>query len=305
MQENGDMAQQADRGRPPGRMRVALYSHDAQGLGHVRRNLAIAGSLADSELAPDILLLSGTPYARAFDLPPRTDCLTLPALQKSLDGSYSGRLDGSVLLRVRAEAIAGALDAFDPDLLIVDKLPRGAFNELQPALNFSLAPGDPAWSKLIGLRVAWLAWDSKEFDFAPAVTIPLLFVDDPTIGVNIDLFGRYVLSEGWFLFFGQNALNVAVAPGFGLEINVGGGAGYQINGKTALLFGIEPLTLILVPPGGGDPAVTGIWETFNVFATIQYSPAREWDIGLTLSPTYLVPLETFVFGANAYARFRF
>lgn len=139
----------SDRRRGPQRLRVALYSHDAQGLGHVRRNLAIAGALAVSELAPDILLLNGTPYAREFDLPPRTDCLTLPALQKSLDGTYTGRFDPPLLLRVRAEAIGGALAAFDADLLIVDKLPRGAFNELQPALNHRRRSGGRT---VLGLR---------------------------------------------------------------------------------------------------------------------------------------------------------
>lgn len=101
----------------------------------MRRNLAIAAALADSPLAPDILLITGTPYSRAFDLPPGADCLTLPALHKAVDGTYTGRLDRDVLIEVRAQAIAGALDAFDPDLLVVDKLPRGIFDELQPALN--------------------------------------------------------------------------------------------------------------------------------------------------------------------------
>ena len=123
------------RGRSSRPLRVALYSHDAQGLGHLRRNLAIAGALAEPPLSPDVLLITGTPYSRAFDLPAGADCLTLPALHKGAAGTDSGRLSPEVLVEVRAQAIAGALQAFDPDLLIVDKLPRGAFDELQPALN--------------------------------------------------------------------------------------------------------------------------------------------------------------------------
>jgi hypothetical protein len=59
-------------GTPP---RIALYSHDTLGLGHVRRNLAIAEAVAASGVKPDILLISGASIARAFELPPRTDCL--------------------------------------------------------------------------------------------------------------------------------------------------------------------------------------------------------------------------------------
>jgi len=142
---------EADGGRRPTarRPRIALYSHDTQGLGHVRRNLGIAGALAASELSPEILLLSGTPYARAFDLPPRTDCLILPSLRKSLDGSYAGRLDTEVLIPVRAQAIAGALEAFRPDLLVVDKVPRGAFGELESALQLHRSRGGRA---VLGLR---------------------------------------------------------------------------------------------------------------------------------------------------------
>ncbi|HVM13584.1 MAG TPA: hypothetical protein VM287_04560, partial [Egibacteraceae bacterium] len=45
--------------------RVVLYSHDTLGLGHVRRNLAIAGAFVRGEPRPDILLISGVPAARA------------------------------------------------------------------------------------------------------------------------------------------------------------------------------------------------------------------------------------------------
>lgn len=176
---------------------------------------------------------------------------------------------------------------------------------LQPLLGFSLSPGDPAWSKTVGVRAAWLAWDSKDFDFAPAVTIPLVFEGDTGIGVNIDLLGRYVLSEGWFLTFGQGAINMLVAPDFGLGINVSGGAGYQFSPKAALLFGTTPLFITLVPAGGGDVAALGIWDVFNLYATIQYTPSRQWDVGLTVAPTYFVDAEALSMGFDIFARFRF
>ena len=135
------------------RHRIALYSHDTQGLGHIRRNLAIAAAIARGEPKPDMLLVSGVREARAFLLPPNTDCLTLPALSKHGTGRYGARslsmpLDD--LVELRARTIKAALEMFDPDLLVVDKVARGAFGELEPALEVLAArPGSRA---VLGLR---------------------------------------------------------------------------------------------------------------------------------------------------------
>ncbi len=53
--------------------RVALYSHDALGMGHMRRNLAIARALAADGRA-QALLLSGSHVASAFELPGASTC---------------------------------------------------------------------------------------------------------------------------------------------------------------------------------------------------------------------------------------
>jgi predicted glycosyltransferase len=120
------------------KLRIALYSHDTQGLGHIRRNLAIAGALADGLDDPAILLLSGTHIAGSFQLPPGSDCLTLPALGKNQEGNYAARLLGVALpelIHLRSSLLKSALTSFRPDLLIVDKVPYGALNELKPALQ--------------------------------------------------------------------------------------------------------------------------------------------------------------------------
>ncbi len=48
--------------------RIALYSHDAQGLGHMRRNLAIAGVLAEDGRR-DVLIIAGAKEAAIFSTP--------------------------------------------------------------------------------------------------------------------------------------------------------------------------------------------------------------------------------------------
>ena len=119
-------------------IRVALYSHDTLGLGHLRRNLLIAQALTQSHLKATNLLVTGAYESNFFSLPEGTDCFTLPRLQKDVDGSYaSGQWAMSIgeLLKLRSEAIHSALTAYEPDLFIVDKVPGGAFGELLPTLR--------------------------------------------------------------------------------------------------------------------------------------------------------------------------
>jgi predicted glycosyltransferase len=66
------------------------------------------------------------------------DCLSLPALCKEGAGQYRARhldLPLDDLIALRGRPIAAALEAFAPDVFIVDKVPRGAVNELDPALR--------------------------------------------------------------------------------------------------------------------------------------------------------------------------
>jgi predicted glycosyltransferase len=117
--------------------RIALYSHDTMGIGHMRRNALIAEALIQSAVPTSILLIAGAREAAAFPLPAGVDCLTLPAWHKNAHGQYQSRhLDVSAeeLRAVRARAIVAALEAFKPDVFIVDKAPRGALRELDPAL---------------------------------------------------------------------------------------------------------------------------------------------------------------------------
>ncbi|MBI3966344.1 MAG: glycosyltransferase [Chloroflexi bacterium] len=137
----------------PWRPRVALYSHDTVGLGHTRRNLLIAQALAAPPCQATILLVCGAREACSFALPEGVDCLTLPALSKDTGGRYASRrlnLPLSRLVDLRAEAIRAALVAFGPEVLIVDKVPRGALGELDPTLADLRASGQTRC--VLGLR---------------------------------------------------------------------------------------------------------------------------------------------------------
>lgn len=133
-------------------MRVVLYSHDAQGLGHTRRNLAIATALAATG-GVDVLVITGAHESARFAMPPGVDCLTLPALSKSLAGDYRPRslaLSLPALIGLRARTILAAVEAFAPDVFIVDKLPAGIEGELLPTLEMLRTRGDVRL--VLGLR---------------------------------------------------------------------------------------------------------------------------------------------------------
>jgi predicted glycosyltransferase len=120
------------------RRRVVLYSPGMVGLGHMRRNLLIAQALAEGPEPAVILLIAEGREASAFALPPGVDCLTLPALRKDADGGCRSRhldLPLAEVVAVRAKAIRATLKAFQPDVCIVDHLPRGAIGELDAALR--------------------------------------------------------------------------------------------------------------------------------------------------------------------------
>lgn len=121
------------------KLRIALYSHDTMGLGHKRRNLLIMQTLNSSNLDADILMISGMSEANNFAMPPGIDCLTLPALYKKSDGQYqSRRLDLSLseIINLRSQVILTTIHTFDPDVLIVDNVPRGAMKELDSTLEY-------------------------------------------------------------------------------------------------------------------------------------------------------------------------
>ena len=148
--------------RHPGRvqatpLRVVLYSHDSVGLGHQRRNLAIAHAL--SRHLPELaarpvtgLLLTGVERVVGH-LPPAFDVVRLPGIDKGGQG-YTPR-EVSVpmpdLIDVRRAILSGAIDAFAPDLVVVDRHAFGVDDELLEPLRL-LRSEHPGTRVVLGLR---------------------------------------------------------------------------------------------------------------------------------------------------------
>lgn len=139
----------------PTKTRIALYSPGIVGLGHLRRNLLIAQVLAESELQSVNLMITEAREASAFVncMPRGVDCLTLPGLSKGPDGICKPRyleLPLKEVIALRGRTIRAALKTFEPELLLVDNLPRGAYRELDPSLKQLKAAGNTRF--VLGLR---------------------------------------------------------------------------------------------------------------------------------------------------------
>ena len=120
------------------RRRIAFYSHDTLGLGHIRRNIALAGSIVAAEPRTDVLILTGAPQATSLPLPANTEVITVPTVAKDADGGYSAAtfaMDLDSLLTLRSNLITTALTAFAPDVVVVDKVARGLDGELEQGLT--------------------------------------------------------------------------------------------------------------------------------------------------------------------------
>lgn len=118
--------------------RVAMYAQGMVGFGHIRRNASIAQALRQSEARPAIVMIAEAWQAGAIPMPAGADFVTLPALRRGVDGSYNARfLDVSdrALIALRAKVVRSTIEAFAPDVLIVDHWPLGAALELARTLS--------------------------------------------------------------------------------------------------------------------------------------------------------------------------
>jgi predicted glycosyltransferase len=120
-------------------MRLIVYSHDAYGLGNIRRMLTICKYLLDTTPELSILLISGSPVLHSFRMPQGLDYIKLPCLGRNEKGELSAKYlkkDPQELTKLRSEIIKTAVANFEPDLILVDKKPYGLQGELTPTLKY-------------------------------------------------------------------------------------------------------------------------------------------------------------------------
>jgi predicted glycosyltransferase len=120
-------------------MKLLVYSHDAFGLGNIRRMLAICEHLLQTIPNLSILVLSGSPMMQGFRIPKGLDYIKLPCLNRGITGKIATKYLGMEVdetVKLRAKLIRSAAASFKPDIVLVDKKPYGIQNELVPTLNY-------------------------------------------------------------------------------------------------------------------------------------------------------------------------
>lgn len=123
-------------GGPP---RIAVFTHDAYGLGHVRRSTRILRAIAVREPRASLLLITGAPATRLLgDLPANADVVKIPTIITSgTEGTRPAglQLGAAEIASMRSEITLRTLEVFDADVLLVDNFPLGTRSELLPVLR--------------------------------------------------------------------------------------------------------------------------------------------------------------------------
>lgn len=117
--------------------RILMYSHDTFGLGHLRRCRAIAHALVERYKGLYVLIISGSQIAGTFDFRARVDFVKIPSVIKLYNGQYTSidqLIDLQDTLAIRKSIILNTAEAFEPDILIVDKEPMGLKGEVEDTL---------------------------------------------------------------------------------------------------------------------------------------------------------------------------
>jgi predicted glycosyltransferase len=135
-----------------GPARILMYSHDTFGLGHLRRCRTIAHALVEQIGGLQVLIISGSQIAGAFDYRARVDFVKIPSLIKLRNGEYSSmsaHMDLSDTIAMRRSIIRHTAETFRPDIFIVDKEPMGLRGEVEETLTYLKSTGT---TLVLGLR---------------------------------------------------------------------------------------------------------------------------------------------------------
>jgi predicted glycosyltransferase len=114
------------------------------GLGHARRNLAIAGALTELDPRATVLVATSAEEVENLGVPPGVDILRLPGLRKLENDRYGSRrlrVSSKDFAAVRGKLLGAAVESFRPAVLLADKHPLGPGGELGPALEATRTVG--------------------------------------------------------------------------------------------------------------------------------------------------------------------
>jgi ATP-binding cassette, subfamily B, bacterial len=120
-------------------LRVLFYSHNGVGVGHLQRQLDLAGAYRRRHPESAVLLVTGSHAASMFEFPDGVDFVKLPSLAMTdRYRSWEPRdlpVPLTEVVELRSELIHKTVRRFRPSLLVADFMPTGPYGELLPALE--------------------------------------------------------------------------------------------------------------------------------------------------------------------------
>ncbi len=119
-------------------LRVAMYSHDTFGLGHITRTLRLARATVEAIPNASVLVLTGSPIAHRLTFPQGVEYVKLPSVRKRGPETYVPRELGIPfwrLRKMRVRILRDALRLFRPHIFFVDNVPLGMKGEILPSLE--------------------------------------------------------------------------------------------------------------------------------------------------------------------------
>ena len=118
---------------------ILLYSHDTYGLGHFRRNSAIAHAVRLQDRAVRLVMLTGSALAGDWHLPEAAELVRMPSVIKVGAEDYRPVTSRSMsgLRAERAGIIFSTLLNVRPDVFLVDHAPLGMKGELRRSLEMA------------------------------------------------------------------------------------------------------------------------------------------------------------------------
>jgi predicted glycosyltransferase len=118
--------------------RLLIYSQDGFGLGHQRRTTLLADEFLRECPGASVLTISDSPLGKFFSSAAGHDYCKLPSVRKVGPGDWrpvSLSSPFADVLDVRRAMLQTTVQAFRPDVLLVDHMPHGAMGELVPTLD--------------------------------------------------------------------------------------------------------------------------------------------------------------------------
>jgi predicted glycosyltransferase len=116
-----------------------LYSHNGVGVGHLQRQLDLAGAFKAAHPDAAVLVATGSHAAGLFPIPDGVDYVKLPTIR--MTDRYENwdprdlPLPRAEVIELRSELLERLVRRLVPDLLVADFMPCGPYGELLPSLT--------------------------------------------------------------------------------------------------------------------------------------------------------------------------